>query len=161
MLAVSPPVSAHTAFEVAQWHITWADRVQDAGWLTLPLMADRREFNLRHTTRRAARTGASLVGVEQWRTLVAEHFPPGEVDNALVVMACESGGAAWAKNPSSSASGLFQILRLWWGGSIDPFDPAANVKLAAHIWQQGNRRAGAGPNWGHWICQPDGTRWTF
>ena len=52
-------------------------------------------------------------GVEQWRSLVAEHFPPEHVDAALTVMACESGGDPGATNPSGAA-GLFQAMPQWW-----------------------------------------------
>lgn len=161
-MLITAPVSAHTATERAEWHQEWAERVQASGWLTGEFLLERADFNTRHPVTRAPRSARVLKGgVEQWRGLVSKYFPTVEVDRALVVMSCESGGVYSAKNPVSSASGLFQILRLWWGGNIDPFDPEANIKMAASIWRQGNRRAGSGSNWGHWVCQPDGTRWTF
>lgn len=70
------------------------------------------------------------------------------------VMACESGGNPLAKNPRSSASGLFQHLaRLWpersvkagWPGA-DIFDPEANIAVAAWLYYYGG-----GP--GHWVCK--------
>lgn len=74
----------------------------------------------------AATTRRYTGGVERWRSLVARY--PWPVDTALAVMACESGGDPNARNPDSSATGLFQIL----GG---PTDPEANVALAFRMWQ--------------------------
>lgn len=78
--------------------------------------------------------------VEQWRGLVATYFPADDVDLALRVMQCESGGNPNAKNPSSSASGLFQMLRGWWDGEwqFDPFDPEQNVRHASYLWAGGS-----------------------
>lgn len=87
--------------------------------------------------------------VERWRPLVEEHFAPPDVDLALRVIGCESDGIPTAKNPRSSASGLFQHLgRFWpersaaagWAGS-SIFDPEANVAVAAWLRQDG---------WHHW-----------
>jgi len=87
-------------------------------------------------------------GVEQWRDLVAAWFPADQVDFALAVMACESGGNPSAYNPSS-ASGLFQVKTFWadaYGVSHDAlFDPATNVEIAAWIW-------GTQGGWSHWSC---------
>ena len=94
------------------------------------------------------------AGVEQWRGLVEAYFPASGVTWAMRVMKCESGGDPNAKNPSSSASGLFQHLaRYWddrsakagWGGS-DIFDPEANIAVAAWLYSGGS---GAG----HWVCK--------
>ena len=79
--------------------------------------------------------------VEQWRGLVSAYF--SDVEKALCVIKYESGGNPNAKNPSSGAAGLFQIMPFWWdayGG--DRYDPETNVALAAVILgQQG---------WGAW-----------
>lgn len=89
--------------------------------------------------------------VADWRPLVGQFFEPHHVDRALLVIRCESGGRAFAKNPASTASGLFQHLgSLWpqrsraagWGGS-DVFDPVANVAVAAWlVYEDGG--------WSHW-----------
>lgn len=60
-----------------------------------------------------------------WAHLVSRY--PWTVGTACAVLACESGGNPNARNPSSSATGLFQIL----GG---PVDPAANVARAYAMW---------------------------
>lgn len=76
--------------------------------------------------------------VEQWRSLVAAYFPAGSVDHALAVIKCESGGNAWADNPTSSATGLFQIMATLWGPAYgyttaQLFDPAINTMIAADL----------------------------
>ena len=81
--------------------------------------------------------GNRTTDVERWRPLVEEHFEPGDVPRALDIMRCESGGNPYAKNPTSTASGLFQHLKGWWGGAwgpaFDPFDPNASVENAARL----------------------------
>ena len=75
--------------------------------------------------------------VEQWRPLVAAHFPPDTVDTMLCLMGYESGGNPEAQNPNSTAAGLFQIMGFWWdeyGG--DRYDPETNVALARTIYDQ-------------------------
>lgn len=96
------------------------------------------------------------AGVEQWRPLVASYFRAGDVDRALRIMRCESGGDPNImhdfSNPAS-ASGLFQHLGKYWssrsvaagwaGASI--FDPEANVAVAAWLQRTGG--------WSHWVCR--------
>lgn len=96
--------------------------------------------------------------VSDWRPLVEAFFEPADVGLALRVIACESGGRPGAKNPVSTASGLFQHLgSLWntrsaqagWAGS-DVFDPVANVAVAAWlVYDHGG--------WSHW--SPSGGCW--
>jgi hypothetical protein len=89
--------------------------------------------------------------VEVWRPLVEAHFAPSEVARALAVISCESSGDPNAKNPRSSASGLFQHLgRFWAERSVkaglpgaDIFDPASNVAVAAWLVYEGG-------GWSHW-----------
>jgi hypothetical protein len=91
--------------------------------------------------------------VERWRPAVATYFPTEQVDWALRIIECESHGDPNAKNPRSTASGLFQHLAsLWeeraaaagWPGA-DVFDPYANIAVAAWLFETG------GP--GHWVCK--------
>lgn len=91
--------------------------------------------------------------VERWRPVVDMYFPADRVDWALRIMECESKGKPDAKNPTSSASGLFQHLaRLWppraeaagFAGA-DVFDPFANIAVAAWLLENG------GPS--HWVCK--------
>lgn len=92
-----------------------------------------------------------VVRVSDWRPLVAEFFEPRHVDRALRVIDCESDGNALAKNPRSTASGLFQHLAsLWperaakagWSG-YDVYDPVANVAVGAWlVYEYGG--------WSHW-----------
>jgi hypothetical protein len=79
--------------------------------------------------------------VEEWRSLVSAYFAPSDVETALRVISCESGGDPNAVNPSSGAAGLFQHIPRYWpdraaaiglpGASI--FDPVANVAAAAWL----------------------------
>jgi hypothetical protein len=98
-------------------------------------------------------TGSFPWEIERWRPLVTLYFPEDRVEWALRIIACESGGDPNAKNPHSSASGLFQHLaRLWperaaqagFRGA-DVFDPAANVAVAAWLLDNGGT--------GHWVCK--------
>lgn len=98
-------------------------------------------------------TGEFSWEVERWRPLVALYFPEDRVDWALRIIACESGGDPLAKNPHSSASGLFQHLaRLWperaaqagFAGA-DVFDPVANIAVAAWLLDNGGTS--------HWVCK--------
>lgn len=87
------------------------------------------------------------ASVEAWRPLVADWFPASEVDKALDVMACESGGDPSAYNPSG-ASGLMQVMD-WWAPEFgyspaDLFDPVINLEVARSVWDlQG---------WAAWSC---------
>lgn len=94
---------------------------------------------------------AAVSGVRDWRPLVRAFFEPADVDRALGVIRCESGGRADAKNPTSTASGLFQHLGSLWGeraaaagwAGADVFDPVANVAVAAWlVYDHGG--------WSHW-----------
>lgn len=91
--------------------------------------------------------------VEQWRPLVVQYFRPNDVEWALAIIRCESSGNPNAKNPRSSASGLFQHLARYWpnrsrkagweGANI--FDPEANIAVAAWLLETGGK--------GHWVCK--------
>lgn len=93
--------------------------------------------------------------VERWRPLVEAFFPEDQVDTAMRVMACESGGNPQAKNPTSTAAGLFQFLRGTWNWVADeiglpryrtgaPTDPVMATKAAVWLQQTGG--------WAHWEC---------
>ena len=88
------------------------------------------------------------AGVEQWRSLVAAYFPADQVDKALAVMACESGGDPTESNPSG-AKGLMQVMTPLWsdhyGVSADAlYDPETNMWIAGDIY--------ANYGWSHWSC---------
>jgi soluble lytic murein transglycosylase-like protein len=90
-------------------------------------------------------------GAEGWRPLVEHFFEPADVTRALAVMSCESKGDPDAKNPGSTASGLFQHLASQWGPRAEAigypdagvFDPVANVAAAAWLVYDGG-------GWSHW-----------
>ncbi len=118
-----------------------------------------RYFNLpvphTHTPRPVRRVFTGSV--EQWRGLVATYFRAGDVDRAMRIMQCESGGDPNVmhdfSNPAS-ASGLFQHLGKYWVvrsaaagyAGVSIFDPTANVAVAAWLRDQPG-------GWSHWVCR--------
>jgi hypothetical protein len=63
------------------------------------------------------------------------------------VAACESGLRPWARNPSSGAAGLFQLMPIHWQGKFDPYDAVANTQYAYGL-------SNGGTDWSAWGCQP-------
>lgn len=94
--------------------------------------------------------GNGTTDVEQWRPLVAGHFSDlGQetVETALCVMRYESGGNHNAKNPTSSARGLMQILASLWAPHFgvsynDLYKPELNLYIARQIYDS--------LGWGAW-----------
>lgn len=137
-------------FALAVTPLTLKDHAQAQGGLTVELLDSYRAaiFSPEAHPDVEWLIPQSETGVDGWWSLVAINFPPDEVDTALRVMACESGGNPKAKNPRSSASGLFQILGGWADHFGFPrewlFDPEINVETARRVWDiQG---------WGAWTC---------
>jgi hypothetical protein len=149
-----------------EWVDEWTTETLDTS-LTVPALAEFTDMATRHpgyfgrhiphtatTSTAKPRSTVRWTGsVEQWRSLVAAYFRAGDVDRAMRIMACESGGNPNADNPRSSAAGLFQHLGKYWasrsaaagwaGYSI--YHPEANVAVAAWL------RDAAG--WGSWVCR--------
>lgn len=97
--------------------------------------------------------------IEQWRSLVATHFPANRVDEALKIVRCESNGDPNAYNPYSGASGLFQFIPSTWAtaaaqagySGASPFEPVANTATAAWL---ANRYESMGLYyWMAWSCK--------
>lgn len=96
---------------------------------------------------------------ESWRALVAEHFPAAQVEAALVIIQCESGGDPGAVNPYSGASGLFQFLPGTWAvasvgagvGGKSVFDAETNIVAAA--WLSGYYASRGFDPWYPWGCR--------
>lgn len=105
------------------------------------------------TGRAAAKPSSRPLPPVQVEALIRTYFQPADVEWALRVSFCESGWDASAKNPTSSASGLFQHLARFWddrsaragwaGASI--WDAEANTAVAAWLFVTG------GPS--HWVCK--------
>jgi hypothetical protein len=143
LMCLCLPAQAHTKTEQEAWYETWALRVEVRGGITDALIAEYLDFQERHEAK--PHGSVSTVGptdtthrgmgtnTEQWRGLVAVYFG-NETDRALCVMERESGGNPDARNPTSGAAGLFQIMPFWWeayGG--DRYDPIDNTALAKRI----------------------------
>ena len=77
------------------------------------------------TSARASRSRSS--GCSGWADLVGRY--PWPVGTACAVLACESGGNPNARNRTSSAMGLMQVL----GGSTDP---ETNLRQAFEMWSR-------------------------
>ncbi|MEX1249201.1 MAG: lytic transglycosylase domain-containing protein [Acidimicrobiia bacterium] len=79
-------------------------------------------------------------GVDAWGPLVAVYFRHEDVERALCLMALESAGDPGARNPTSGASGLMQVMPFWaghFGYGVDAlFDPFVNLEIAAQIRDQ-------------------------
>lgn len=164
------PTQAHTDTEIDVWIDAWTADVRRHG-LTLDRLTAYLDFVDRHRCqilgqdcpRREVRDQAPThqapsanrgmgSNVEQWRGLVAAYFAPGQVETALRVMRCESGGNPNARNSRSGAAGLFQHLPKYWAersakagwGGASIYSPEANVAVSAWLVRNGG--------WGHWTC---------
>lgn len=149
LLAVSLPVHAHTTSQIDTWLGEWQDTIPHGGLSvtdphidSLSDFIDRHQWYFHPPVRPLSRNlpGRGMgTNVEQWRGLVAAHFPADQIDRALCIMSYESGGNPQAKNPTSSARGLMQILASLWaphfGVSYDAlYDPETNIRLARRIY---------------------------
>lgn len=155
LIAGALEADAHTLDEIEAWETDWALRLAQlaehaaaVGGLSVrgleELIAERHDFEGRHRwhynpelepRETSRRSGPSVpYNVENWRPLVSRYFAAGDVDRALCLIWHESRGDPSAKNPRSSATGLFQILAFWEDRyGLDRWDPARNVQLAAII----------------------------
>lgn len=160
LLLLPLPAWGHTETEIDEWTEQWFTQLETETALTPQLLSEWREFRLRHPSpiylppEKSPPSTRSYGGtVEEWSFLISKYFQPGDVPWAMRVMACESGGDPNAKNPTSTASGLFQHLASYWDGrsvaagwgGADIFDPEANVAVAAWLFYTG------GPS--HWVCK--------
>lgn len=166
------PFHGHSEADIDRWLRDWEHRAIEG--LDQDLLAGWRDFAGRHpdyfdlqipTTAPRALLGASQPArradcsgnVEQWRPLVARYFPASQVEKALAVLSCETGGTGDpnSKNPRSSAAGLWQFLRSTWdwvAGELNlptydqggPYDPELSTKAAAWLWGQ--------YGWSQWSC---------
>ena len=159
------PVAAHTDDQLDAWIADWEWRVWDTGELSWTLMMQHGDMELRHPCyfrdqcpppKRTTPARTYSGGVEQWRSLVATYFRPGDVDRALRIMACESGGNPDAKNSRSSAAGLWQFLKSTWNRAAQstgsptynqggPYDPTWATINAAWLRDRGS-------GWNQWEC---------
>jgi Transglycosylase SLT domain len=112
-------------------------------------------------SRPAAGTTSSSVELDTgwldsvtFRGLVDTHFASSDVNQAVRLAWCLSRFDVDAIDPSTGAVGLFQIDPADWSRAVeemglppesDPFNPAINVSVAAHIVY-------AGAGWGYWSC---------
>ena len=153
--------NAHTETEIDEWRTDWVMRADVS--LNGSLLAEWHDMQERHpwywsspiVAEHPHPTQTLWTGsVEQWRDLVAEYFPANQIDTAMRVLNCETGGTGNpdSYNGSSGASGLFQHLPKYWESrstsagwaGADIMDPEPNVAVAAWLQRTGG--------WGHWTC---------
>lgn len=132
---------------------TWLERKvhelrHERDWLR----AERRELRrqVRQLRRASAHRPSSLEAIRL--AAIATGAPLGEM---LAVAHCETGGTfdPRAKNPTSTASGLFQFLypSTWRRTPYrdeSVWSPYANALAAGWLW-----RANGG-SWREWVCKP-------
>lgn len=150
LMIVAHPARAHTANQQKAWWADWAHREATEG-LSAQLLEEARDFTDRHPPVPVVARSSRPIAPADIEALIGQHFQPEDVEWALRVSYCESGWDANAKNPISTASGLFQVLRGWWSGewsdypAFDPFDPQENVRFAAWLFYNGGSQ--------HWVCK--------
>lgn len=106
-----------------------------------------------------ATTSAGSRSVESWRPAVARFFPADLVEDALAIMACESGGDPSAVNTALGAAGLYQFLPGTWAvasigagvSASSALDGEANIAAAA--WLADYYRSRTGDPWRPWGCR--------
>lgn len=91
-----------------------------------------------------ARAGTySFTALE--RLWISAGGPAWAAAHAARIAECESGGRPDARNPSSGAAGLWQILGLPFGGN--PYDPFTNARMAVAKFRA------AGNTFSPWVCR--------
>jgi hypothetical protein len=110
-------------------------------------LAERPAVKVRVPVRRRPPVYLAPADIE---ALVRAYFTEADVQQAINVIYCESRFNANAKNPRSSAAGLFQHLAGWyegrWGvtGVFDPYDPEQSVRAGAALVY------GTSSGWSNW-----------
>jgi hypothetical protein len=120
-------------------------------WRWRALKAERRvERLLAEKQRLLARVAAKLTPTAQEEYAVhLAAIAYGQSEGEMRRVAdCESHFYAGAKNPNSTASGLFQFLTSTWAstpyGHLNIYEPVANALAAGWMWDVGRR--------GEWVC---------
>ncbi len=143
-MTVANEAAAHTEEELDQWLESWQTDLNDAR--SEAAMLEYQDMRARHgwywgdpiVLPHSSFQGIG-TDVSQWEPLVMKYFGPELTPTALCVMSYESGGNPGAKNPRSTARGLFQLLASLWAPYFgvsyeDLFDPELNVRLAKQVY---------------------------
>ena len=114
-----------------------ADVLEGARQLGVELTGDQAEALSGHLT--VVDTPAEV------EALIRATWPDHAEDRAVAIAKCESGLNPNAKNRTSSASGVMQLLAIHWRGRFDPFNARANIAYAYRLWQSSG--------WSPWVCR--------
>lgn len=156
------PVHGHNQQEYDDWLLNWEIQYHADGPYAYEMLQEKYDFLKRHphgptvekpaaprqsqssSAPAAPRAPKVSAGTEQWRPLVANYFGE-ETDLALCLMGFESKGDPGARNTSSGAAGLMQVMPFWapdYGVSYEAlFDPETNIRIAKGIRDQQGWRA--------------------
>lgn len=147
-LILVSPVHGHNVDEYVSWVQAWEMAYDPAGPVAHEMLAALDDFMARHpngptvTPRPSTPTPApnpapqTVTDVEVWRDLTTAYFGD-EADRALCLMGYESAGNPGARNSSSGAAGLMQVMPFWAAEyGVDYaglFDPETNLRIAKGI----------------------------
>lgn len=165
-VALVAPIHGHNQQEYDDWLLNWEIQYHADSPFAYEMLQEKYDFLKRHPNGPTVEVhkdsggqslslqsstdrgmGNGTTDVEQWRPLVAGHFPPEQLENALCAIKWESGGNPNAKNPTSNARGLFQVMSSTWDEQFgftyeEFFSPEKNTYAAAWIWSH--------YGWSHW-----------
>src|SRR5665647_200647 len=135
LLAAGAPAAAQ-ATEPGACSVTKAHRAVHAAHRVYVRAASRYREAKRVLS--ATRAAASLYGsgVARWVRLArGTGWPWSQIPTLMLVIDRESGGNPNAKNPTSTASGLLQLMSIHWAGKFNPFAPRLNLSYGCKLWR--------------------------
>lgn len=99
--------------------------------------AQHRLDEARHVERATRAYSCSYgTAVGRWVRLARRTgWPWPALPDLMFVIKRESGGDPRAANPTSSASGLLQLMAVHWSGRFDPFVARLNLAYGAKLWR--------------------------
>jgi Transglycosylase SLT domain len=152
--SATPAEAAIDCIGAATGLAEWNTEISNSGGLTSDLLDELETLTSSlevcgdARSRPAPEIGSTLGGryrgmgddPEVWRPLAAVYFQPDQVDRVMCLMGHESGGNPDARNSSSDAAGLMQVMPSWAShfgyGYDDLFNPAINLWVARQILDQ-------------------------
>lgn len=144
-LSLALPAEAHSRSELDDWVDDWQSRFLSHG-----AMAEWEDMALRHPWYFAPAAnpvdpasgggvyrGMGTGDIARWEPVILRYFDPAELPRVVCLIAHESGGNPDARNPSSGARGLLQVMPFWaaeFGFTPDDlYDPHINLLVSSRI----------------------------